>query len=416
MDSRHADLPRPSWFARHPRLVDAAVTFGLWFFGGATTIIGGTSTTGIATVALIALAQVQVLSQWWRRSHPVLAFVVFTAACLAQVAIYDSVIPANLAAPFAAYAAARYIQPVGWRWASLAVSAASGLIASVRWSMAPDGEIFIPSIVVAAFLLSGVNLIAWLGGELARRRAQLIDGLAEQNAALRRDRDQRARIAAADERTRIAREMHDVVAHSLSVVVVQADGAAYAAEHAGTWKREQAAQALTTIGSTAREALAETRRLVGVLRETGQAEGGDGALTPIYAPTEALSDLPALVERLHDSGRDITLTMPDDLTEVPRETGLAAYRIVQESLTNVIKHAGPYASAAVVVTRGPADLDVRVTDTGRGATTDDGDGHGLIGMRERAQSVGGEVSAGPDEVHGGWRVHALLPLRSRSQT
>src|SRR5699024_3558451 len=152
-------------------------------------------------------------------------------------------------------------------------------------------------------------------------------------------RDQRARIAAQDERTRIAREMHDIVAHSLSVVVVQADGAAYTARHAPDFDRERAGRALTTIGTTAREALAEARRLVGVLRTTE--DEGDAPPLLEYTPTATLADLPDLVDRVAGSGVDATLATPDDLSGVPRESGLAAYRIVQESLTNVIKHAGP---------------------------------------------------------------------------
>ena len=201
--------------------------------------------------------------------------------------------------------------------------------------------------------------------------------------------------------------MHDIVAHSLSVVVVQADGAAYTAEHSADFSREHAQRALTTIGTTAREALSETRRLVGVLR-TAEDEGGDPT-DLVYTPTETLADLPDLVDRVAASGIDVTLDQLVDVSAVPRETGLAAYRIVQESLTNVIKHAGSGARVRVRVDA-DAQLRVEIRDDGRGAAArDDGDGHGLIGMRERAASVGGTMTAGPASG-GGYLVTADLPF------
>nr|WP_281366052.1 sensor histidine kinase [Janibacter cremeus] len=252
-------------------------------------------------------------------------------------------------------------------------------------------------------------MLCWLWGDLTRKRRELVLRLREQNEALRRDQDQRARLAAQDERTRIAREMHDIVAHSLSVVVVQADGAAYTAMHSGDFDREHAGGALTTIGTTAREALAETRRLVGVLRTADDEEGGITDLD--YSPTDALTELPDLVDRMAASGFDVTLDAPSDLEAVPREAGLAAYRIVQESLTNAIKHAGPGARVRVGVATTGDELRVEVRDDGRGAAApDDGRGHGLIGMRERAASASGTVVTGP-APGGGYRVAAALPLR-----
>lgn len=198
--------------------------------------------------------------------------------------------------------------------------------------------------------------------------------------------------------------MHDIVAHSLSVVVVQADGAAYTATHSEGFDRDHAHRALTTIATIAREALSETRHLVGVLRT---AEDDDTDL--VYTPTETLADLPDLVDRVAASGIDVTLEQVVDPAVVPRETGLAAFRIVQESLTNVIKHAGPHARVTVRVVS-DAQLRVEVRDDGRGAAaSDDGNGHGLIGMRERAASVGGTMTAAP-AIGGGYVVTAALPI------
>lgn len=154
-------------------------------------------------------------------------------------------------------------------------------------------------------------------------------GLETQNAALRRERDQRALIAAKDERTRIAREMHDVVAHSLAVIVVQSDGAAYAARHSSAWDSEQAVTALETVAATARQALGETRALVGVRRDTG-ATVGPGE-HPAYAPTAGIGEVVGLVGRMTDSGHPVTLTVaPGAADGVRRDVGLAVHRVVQE--------------------------------------------------------------------------------------
>lgn len=400
--------PLRRWPARHPRLTDAALAVGLWLLLASFSLIAvvappeGTSATDIAGIAV--LSSVMTLSLALRRSHPPLMLGLVTGAHLAQLVVTEDYLPANVTAPMAAYAVARWSSSRTWRRAGLTIAVVSGPLGMLAW---PNDMPTTAGLVISSVMVSAIPCLAWLWGDLNRRRHEVLARLQEQNDALRRDRDQQARIAAQDERTRIAREMHDVVAHSLAVVVVQADGAAYAAEHADGWAREQAIGALRTIGDTSREALAETRRLVGVLRAE---DGGEG-----YAPTDALADLPEVVARLRDSGVAVDLQAPPDLTGVPRDVGLAALRVVQESLTNVLKHAGPGARAQVRVALDDG-LQVVVEDDGRGgAAPDDGDGHGLVGMRERAGAVGGTLQAGP-RGGGGYRVSAHLPLRRAQRT
>ena len=202
-----------------------------------------------------------------------------------------------------------------------------------------------------------------------------------------------------EERLRIARELHDVVAHSMSVVAVHAGSGRMVA------KEDPAAaeRALGTIEATTRSALGEMRRLLGVLR------GGDGDGAATLEPSPGLADLDALVEDVGRSGAHVELRVQGERTVVPPGVDLSAYRVVQEALTNVIKHAGP-ARAVVEVRYTDTDVTVDVTDDGRGgpATTARG-GHGLVGMRERVAVHGGALDAGPRE-RGGFHVSARFPL------
>ncbi|QFQ29065.2 sensor histidine kinase [Janibacter melonis] len=385
--------------ARHPRVVDALVVGPLLLLGvlPATLAAVGPEVDGPGVPAglVLVVTLLQVVPLWWRRTRPEVAAAVVVLAHLAQLPLTDGPLPSNVAAPFAAYAVAAWSGSRPARLAVLVVCVLSGGLGVADWW---DPELSAVPQVINAIFFSAVASLCWAWGDLTRRRRELLERLHEQNLALRRDRDQRVRIAAQDERTRIAREMHDVVAHSLAVVVVQADGGAYAATSSPQWDREQATQTLQTIAATAREALAETRRLVGVLR----ADELDG-----YAPTESVADLPALVHRVRSSGLPVEL-VSDDLDGVSRDVGLAALRIVQEALTNVIKHAGPGAIASVRVRRDDG-LCVTVEDDGRGAAaTDDGQGYGVVGMRERASALGGHLTAGP-RAGGGYLVTAHLP-------
>nr|WP_281353563.1 sensor histidine kinase [Phytoactinopolyspora mesophila] len=216
------------------------------------------------------------------------------------------------------------------------------------------------------------------------------------------EREQEARLAAADERARIAREMHDVVAHSLSVVIAQADGGRYAAND----DPKAAVRACTTISQTGRSALTEMRRLLGVLRT----EDGD-----VRAPAPGLANLDDLVAGIQDSGLPVRFTTTGTVRPVSSGIELAIYRIVQEALTNVLKHAGPDATAEVRLDWTPAGLLLSITDDGRGAAADSslrneaaGAGNGIPGMSERAALYGGKLQAGP-VLGGGFVVRARIP-------
>ncbi|HEY6278405.1 MAG TPA: histidine kinase [Streptosporangiaceae bacterium] len=249
------------------------------------------------------------------------------------------------------------------------------------------------SAVVILSARSGLSVVPilgfWLVGVLVRARRQSV-ALAERNAALERQAER----AAAAERARIARELHDIVAHHLSVIVLQAAGARASGKAAGP--------ALEKIENSGRQALAETRRLLGVLRETGEETG--------LAPQPGIGELDALADTVRAAGLPVTLVIDGDPTAVPAAVDVSVYRIVQEALTNVLKHAG-HACADVMIGCADEAVTIEITDDG---TKEPGNqppagGHGLAGMRERAAIFGGEFHAGP-RPGGGFAVHARLPL------
>jgi signal transduction histidine kinase len=243
----------------------------------------------------------------------------------------------------------------------------------------------------------------WLGGLYISTRRKYTLSLEERARRLDRERDAQAEVAAAAERARIARELHDVIAHSISVMVIQADGAAYTVD-ADTARAKRAMEA---IGATGRQALTEMRRMLGVLREN------DGQAT--LAPQPGVEQLTDLVQQIRAAGLPVDLKVDGDPLSLPTGQELAIYRIVQEALTNVLKHAGPMATARVALHYGDRAIEVRIRDDGRGATFTDGRGHGLVGMRERAAVYGGDVSAEP-APGGGFQVIARLPVKEEVKT
>ncbi|WP_062517766.1 sensor histidine kinase [Demequina gelatinilytica] len=211
-------------------------------------------------------------------------------------------------------------------------------------------------------------------------------------------------LAASNERARIAREMHDVVAHTLSVVVAQADGGRFA----GRADPAAGLASLDTIADVSRSALAEMRALLGILRD------GDGGAD--MGPQPSLSDIPELVASMREGGLEVSYVTTGTPRPLPIGAGLAAYRIVQEALTNVLKHAGPHVTAFVQLRWEDDALAVAVSDDGRGAAArGDGDGLGIAGMAERATVFGGTLTAGP-RAGGGFLVRARLPLTPRTAT
>lgn len=236
----------------------------------------------------------------------------------------------------------------------------------------------------------------WFAGSAIRLRRQREHVLEQRAVVLERDREASAREAVTAERARIARELHDVVAHALSVIVLQARGGRRAMSGGSGAARE----ALDTIEGTGTEALAEMRRLVGVLRT--EREGA------ALSPQPGLRDLAALAEQVRGAGLPVDVSVEGDPIELPPGLDLAAYRILQEALTNCLKHAGS-ATARVVVRYGEDGIDLEVTDSGQPSDTHSG-GHGLIGMRERVALYGGSIDMGPGGS-GGFVVRARLPLR-----
>ncbi len=245
------------------------------------------------------------------------------------------------------------------------------------------------------------TLLFALLGTVRRRRREEVDRLVEHARLLEEGRERELRLAALDERTRIAREMHDVLAHSLSVVVAQADGGRYAARTSP----ERAVAALETIGRVGRESSRELHRLLGVLRVEDDS---------VPSPVPGLDDLAALVDDHRSSGLDVRLVddpPPGEVVSPPASASLTVYRIVQECLTNVLKHAGAV-SARVDLERSPGRIVVTVTNrpgTEGPKGEDKAPGHGLIGMRERVALHGGSLEVGEDPATGLWRVRAIVP-------
>jgi signal transduction histidine kinase len=255
--------------------------------------------------------------------------------------------------------------------------------------------------------------VAWLWGRNLRGRRDRFAALEERARRAEVEREERARLAVAEERLRIARELHDVVAHALSVVAVQSG----VAHHVIDTRPEAAGRALAVIESTSREALVEMRRMLGVLRGAGDAgaAGSDERL----GPAPGLVEVPGLVEQVRDAGLPVDLDLPAGLPRLAAGLApgvqLVAYRVVQEGLTNVLRHGGPAAHVTMAVADG--ELSVEVTDAGRGgppgAADLAGGGHGLVGLRERVTIYGGRFSAAP-VPGGGFRVRAFLPLSAQS--
>jgi signal transduction histidine kinase len=240
--------------------------------------------------------------------------------------------------------------------------------------------------------------LIWTVAFALGRKFEEADEAKKRAAQAEREREERARKAVTEERARIARELHDVVGHSVSVMTVQAS----AVRRLLRPEQEREREALLIVERTGREALAEMRRMVGVLRRPEEG--------PALAPQPSLDHVGRLVEQAREAGLSVELRVEGDPQPLPAGVDLTAYRLVQEGLTNALKHARAE-RAQVVVRYGDGDLEVTVSDDGRGAGSGDGGGHGLVGMRERVAVFGGELEAGP-RAEGGYRLRAKLPVVS----
>jgi signal transduction histidine kinase len=402
------------WLHRHPWLADAALVILL--------LAGSANDFGNPAVLPASLALVGAVAV--RRRFPVAAYAVTLAIGIAQVVA--GIGPTYTNSPLQPTGADAGIlvllytvaacQPRRISLPGLAACMVVFGAAVARWNPGTGARAHL----VEFALVTGVIYVllpvtAWvLGDSVAHRRARLA-GLEERAVRAERERDAQTQIAAAAERVRIARELHDVIAHNLTVIVAQADGGAYAFDAAP----ERSRQALALIGATGRQALSEMSSLLGILR-TGPEE-------PPLAPAPAAAEIAQLVVQAREAGMRVSHTVEGDVRPLPGGLSQAAYRIAQEALTNIRKHAGPQAAAAVTVHYGPDELLVSVADDGHGDAGPPaslpryGDqavrprgragtaGHGLPGMRERAALYGGTVQAGP-RPSGGFEVTARLPL------
>ncbi len=336
----------------------------------------------IDAVAL-ALCLVTGLSLAFRRSHPLEQFLVAISATIVYAALdYPGgpIYVVAFASALAMVAQRRSLMPVAFGGGAALIAVQ---FAVYGWALHLFG--------FAAVWFVGTALF----GEAVRLRREQQRTTEARAEFAERSREEEARRRVAEERLRIARDVHDVVGHSLATIALQAG----VAEHLLDDREPKARESMATIRRLSREALAEVSAMLGVLRADDGAE---------RAPTPDLSGVTGLVEDMRAAGLDVDLEL--DEQPVPEVVGGAAFRIVQESLTNVVRHAGPDAAAHVRVAAMDGAVEIEVSDNGQGATPGTPDGNGLTGMRERAAALGGSFSAG-SAPGGGFRVQALLPAR-----
>jgi signal transduction histidine kinase len=387
--------PRPIvWLKNHPRAADALLAALLvanvvitWF-----TVSEQPEAKVVAWVQ--ALGLIAAVSSYLRRKHPVAVLGGSGALVVVILLTRYQDAGALLTATVAAYSVGAHV-PHRKRRVQVAAVVGFALVDIALISLFLDhrserlGTVLSVGITCAAGFLLGDNL---------RSRRERLAHLRERNDYLERAASLEAANAAAAERSRIARELHDIVAHSVSVIAVQAGGARRLVHT----KPDTAVEALTNIEQTARETLRELRQLLGVLRSE------NAASEPEHAPQPGLDDVPRLIDA--DPDLPVQLAVEGERRDVPGTVNLAGYRIVQEALTNVRKHAGP-AKVDVHLSYLPDRIEINVSDNGRGAAaipSATGPGFGLTGMRERAALCGGAVASGP-RAGGGWTVRATLP-------
>ncbi len=337
----------------------------------------------------------------WRRSRPLPVLCIAMAAIAAEATVAgEAPVGGEVFFPtlVALYSVAAYAD----RRRALIGLAVAWVATLVHGAQDPDVLSFGDFVLVDLFFFWFLGGGSWLAGRYVRSRRQEVSDFALQAARLEREREEKARQAVIEERSRIARELHDVIAHGVSLMGVQAA----AAEQMLDSDPERARESLRSVQHAAREAIAELRRLLGVLRELDD--------QPSRLPQPRLAELDSLLEHVRAGGLAVELTREGPRSPLPAGIELSAYRIVQEALTNALKHGGP-ARARVWVRRHPHELDIEVVDEGGAQphVAAAGDGHGLVGMRERVALYGGTLEAGPRSA-GGYAVRARLPLEAGS--
>ncbi|MFJ6511419.1 sensor histidine kinase [Streptomyces sp. NPDC091406] len=406
------------WLRDHPLAFDATLAFGtlVAMICGSFTDPGdghgppafGARTPELFSVFLMALSAAALVL---RRRRPMQVLAVTAALAAVEYVLMDPPAPVVMSTVIALYTvASRTDRPTAWRVGLLTMgglTAAAMVFGSTPWYSQENFGVF-----------------AWTGlagaaGDAVRSRRAFVDAIRERAERAERTREEEARRRVAEERLRIARDLHDVVAHHIALVNVQAGVAAHVMDK----RPDQAKEALAHVRDASRSALNELRVTVGLLRQQGDPE----------APTEpapGLAVLGELVTTFRNAGLPVEVACAEGGERLPAAVDLAAYRVIQEALTNVRKHAGAGARAEVSVVRVGATVEVTVLDNGRGSagrrpgtgpgdsSPGDGDGldsggHGLVGMRERVTALGGALTAGP-RYGGGFRVHAILPVEART--
>ena len=387
-----------AWVRSHPGRVDAILAILAFLFACAAPIALGDVNSGglpylfgtLLSSAGLAWAVAE------RRTVPRRALWLGVGACLLQLCVVREPIPMDVFVPFLLYSITAYGKRVDARWA-LAWSALGSVLATAVFTTRTLGDDLATYVAIFVFHVL-ICTIAWVAGDLTRTRRLAIEAVEDRARRLEQEQEQERALAAADERRRIAREMHDVVAHSLSIIIAQADGGRYAAAA----DPEIGPRTLGTIAETGREALREMRSLLGVLRVD------DDEVAP-RAPAPDLGRLPELVANTRSAGLKLEFTeRGEQARSLPAGAGLTAYRAAQEAITNVLKHAGPQATATLDLTWTSRGLTLSLLDTGRGVVFGDGQGRGQQGMRERAGIYGGTATFGPRGA-GGYAVTVFLP-------
>lgn len=369
---------------RSPRNADALLVVVVFLVTVFVSFDGPNQSVAIRLVGDVPVAAFPILAVasgalYWRKSRPLVALgVTLAASAMSLVLDYSDLV--GVAMIVALYSAGRYVTNDRWSyvglWGAFTLVGLSAFVAAVS----------------AAEIGFGLLLmfVIWYSG-----RRGLFQG--QRAAQLEREHAAEARRVVAEERTRIARELHDVVAHRVSLMTVQAGAARTIAGD----DLEGAVRAMEAVEQAGRQALDELRHLLGVLRPEGEADG--------LGPQPRLSDVPRLVGQFEEAGLDVSLTMNGARSGLPAPVDLSAYRIVEEALTNVLKHAGLAARTEVRISSDNNEVLVEVLDRGLGVTILPGSGHGIVGMRERTLLLGGKIETGP-RPGGGFQVVAHLPV------
>ncbi|WP_078662674.1 sensor histidine kinase [Streptomyces bicolor] len=386
----------------HPMALDAALAVGVLACMVAGSFVDPHGKNGVTwalrtpdalSLVLIALGAAALV---FRRRAPMTVLALTGTASVIESVTSDPRAPVAMSAVIALYTVASTTdRPTTWRVGLLTMTVLTGsamLAGALPWYAQEN---------LAIFAWTGIGATA---GDAVRSRRAMVAAIRERAERAERTREEEARRRVAEERLRIARDLHDVVAHHIALVNVQAGVAAHVMDK----RPDQAKEALAHVREASRSALNELRATVGLLRQSGDPE----------APTEpapGLERLDELVGTFRSAGLQVEVARADQGTTLPAAVDLAAYRVIQEALTNVQKHAGPDAKAEVSVVRVGPNIEITVLDDGSGDDdTIEGGGHGLLGMRERVTALRGTLTTGP-RYGGGFRVHAILPVKSRTR-